>query len=531
MTTTTTNNMTDNDALGVASLPTNDLPDPDEDFPDLTFGEENTLGFASLPDPDDPEHPSNFVKPDLKKGASFDHNTQSYILGTLVVRVVAARNLEPVQAGGGLGQMVFGGNHRLNRGTANPYASVKFGHCQQRSSEVFDTLDPIWPRQETMFMDVSLPQSELAHPRPNDPTREQAAAMPTSQDDSSSSSTYKKPSTTLTVALFHTSEIGKVNKYPNKGVSLSGDSDDIFLGMASIDMTKLFTGMDRTIDEWLPLSGVTEGSNASVRIVCEYEPSDSSPRPGDYCRFTTFCHPRDLFPLEPGRQYCVAEVHGDTVLISYTSQEGWVCSFEAHRYMLVCEERHHSTVEVAQDELASLAEKLSHSPLLHSVTETVERVAVDGLLSVGEEIVHGGFSLFNRWMSGGVQTIVSDVTHVTNWDGRYNPDDSERLNLPDVDDASDSHEEENETAKQPANSDKQESSETDAQALPNMPCCPITSEPMIDPVVAADGKLTVTDYSGRKSPKSRKLLFFLIPYFFCLRPHIRESSHRTLVLN
>jgi hypothetical protein len=74
----TSNNMTDN-ALGVASLPTyDDLPNPDDDYPDLTIG--------------DSSDPTKFEKPDGKKGASAE--VPQYILGTLVVRVVAARDLE-----------------------------------------------------------------------------------------------------------------------------------------------------------------------------------------------------------------------------------------------------------------------------------------------------------------------------------------------------------------------------------------------------------------------------------------------------
>jgi hypothetical protein len=153
--------------------------------------------------------------------------------------------------------------------------------------------------------------------------------------------------------------------------------------------------------------------------------------------------------------------------------------------MLVCEERHHSAVETAQDELASLAERLAHSPLVHAVTGTAERVAVDGLLSVGEDIVHGGYSLFNRWFSGGVETIVSDVTYVTNIDGRHNPDSGQSLDLPDM----------SSSVSLAAKTDTDEATNSDvvkeeapAQALPNMPCCPITGEAMVDPVVAADGK-------------------------------------------
>jgi len=68
---------------------------------------------------------------------------EPYILGTLIVRVVAARNLESVGnggmgVGGPLGKMFFGhgGSNRNNNGggTANPYASVRFGSTTQRTT-------------------------------------------------------------------------------------------------------------------------------------------------------------------------------------------------------------------------------------------------------------------------------------------------------------------------------------------------------------------------------------------------------------
>lgn len=399
---------------------------------------------------------------------------------------------QPVERGG-LSQMVFGSNRPIRSslhgsgGSANPYASVKFGNSTQRSSEVYDSLDPIWPRQETMFMDVSLPVEEMTHPdvTGNSTSGGEGTASRQSAEQTNSSYKYVKPSSTLTVAIFHTPEIGKLNKYPNKagGYGYSGDSDDLFLGMASVDLSRLFTGRELTFDKWLPLSGAGKACG-SVRIVCEYEPSDATPRPGDYCRFTRFCHPRDLYPLKPSQQYRVSEVNGDNVLISYTTQEGWVCSFQAHRYMLICEERHQNAVETAQDELASIAERLSHSPLVHSIAETAERVAVDGLLNVGEDIVRGGFSLFNRWFDGGVDTIVGDVVQVTNWDGRFNPNASERLDVPDLDPVSDDSDQKMPATTKSSTALEEEGTST---ALPNMPSCPITGEPMIDPVVAADG--------------------------------------------
>ena len=66
--------------VGLESL---DLPDPDECFDDLAFGDSND--------------PTEFVKPGkkdgLQKGFGMDESSR-YILGTLIIRVVAARDLQ-----------------------------------------------------------------------------------------------------------------------------------------------------------------------------------------------------------------------------------------------------------------------------------------------------------------------------------------------------------------------------------------------------------------------------------------------------
>ena len=526
------------------------LPDPDDDDDD---SDDDNDGISQQQTSEDP---TVFTKPThginsttLKKHQGEEATIPHYILGTLVVRVVAARNLEAVSkhGGGGLGSLVFrkgnsggggsgvasmatrggGGN---GSGTANPYASVKFGNSTQRTSEVYDTVDPVWPRQEAMFMDVSLPVGKIAHADTTSnmtPSYEPTGAIsstsvdttsssptattnqPNDESDTSSSPLHP-PSTVLTIALFHAAEMGRATKFA-KGGLLSGDSNDLFLGMASINLQRLLTGRDHTFDGWLQLSG-TESSRGYVRLVCEYEPSDPSPRSGDYCRFTRFCNPKDLYPLQVGRQYKVAKVDGDIVLISYETSEGWVCSFQAHRFMLICEERHYSTVEAAQDEFASVAERLAHSPLVHTIANTVERVAVEGILSVGEEIAKSGVGLFQRWLTGGVDTVVADVANVINWDGRHNPDVTDDLDLPNLQTSSQDGEDEdrrNNTHHQQNNGDGRRSTydyddqmdtkpraaaisqlalhATEPEALPNMPACPITGFPMVDPVVAADG--------------------------------------------
>jgi hypothetical protein len=133
-------------------------------------------------------------------------------------------------------------------------------------------------------------------------------------------------------------------------------------GVAAVaDLTSLFNGKISTLDRWLvPLHGNSPDSRGSVRIVCEYEPSDNPPKYGDTVNFTKFCHPRDLYPLEPGRPYKVDPVSGDI----YQSPEGWVLSFQAHKNMLICKDRHVSALDSAQDELQTLGERLAYSLLV-----------------------------------------------------------------------------------------------------------------------------------------------------------------------
>lgn len=482
-------NTNDNVAAALA------LPDPDDAYDDLYGGSnqaETTTESATTTKND----PTEFVKPgkkDTMEDDDYPMDDQIYLLGTLIIRVVAARDLEPVSKGGGFGIM---GNRK---GKANPYASVKFGETNQRTSDVYDTLDPIWPRQETLFMDVALPVGKLTHPdykTTQDPAAAADVVAPTKAEP------YQKPNTVLTVALFHNPGLGKAvsgkaaddSIYPtkkSKGV-LDGDSDDVFMGMASVDLTRLLTGAEPTFDEWLTLSG-TETSRGSVRIVCEYESADPPPRKRDFCRFTTFCHPKDLYPLIPGKKYQVEEVDGDHVLVSYKSPEGWLCTFEAHRFTLICQENL-SPVESAQDELVVIAERLSHSPLVHQVTQTVERVAVDGLLSVGTDIVKGGWGLWNRWRDGGFDIAIGDVVDVTNWDGRHDPDHSDGLDIPEARSSLDEQDQGNlkPAAAEVYDSEYGDAVDPTAQALHGMPACPITGEPMLDPVVAADGKTRTT---------------------------------------
>jgi len=518
-----------------------------------------------------------------------------YILGTLIVRVVSARDLPPGHCGGGvggLGEFLFGGGGR--RGTANPYASVRFGSSVQRTSELYDTLDPVWPRGETMFMDVSLPLSHVTHPHPtsiSSPTSSYSSPSVTDSADTAydpgngnsnnirgatttmnhyhygdsgnrddkgkrgninrdnitglpSPRHYDKnhtdsteqlyiPKPILTVAVFSASDAGKESslkgggdpRYPKE--KTRGDSDDCVLGMASVDLTSLITGKRSIVDAWLPLMGCSVGHDdnsdntrnsinysASVRVICEYETADVAPSKDDLVRFTRFCHPTDIYPLIPGKIYPVQQVvDKDRLLLSYTSPEGWVCSFLVHRFMVLCTERHHGAVSMCREEWQSITERLSHSPLVETVASAVQRLPEDGLFAVGAHVIQGSAGLLGRWLEGGIDTAVKDVAFSVNWDGRFNPSnplerrgnntqsspsssssssDAALENASDYNEISANETDSEETTQIDSNpliipTESSSSSDTSKYILPNMPSCPITGEPMFEPVVAADG--------------------------------------------
>jgi len=473
------------------------LPEPEYDHLDLSFN-----------DLDDVEGNAVWDDPVCKKSTEkLGQSYSEYILGTLIIRIVAARDLEPVQKSGLIDQFLFGGRQRSSRmgrmdgshrGSANPYASIRYCGQSQRTSEVFDTTDPVWPRGETMYLDVTLPVSDMVLEEDdtfesrNDDTRATAASSRQEKPlRPQLSSVLPKP--ILTVGVFHASgDHAKAEKYPAKGGKQNaGDSDDPFLGMTAVDLTSLITGKVESFDEWLPLTG-TGHSRGKVRLVCEYEASDPPPRFGDTLRFTSYCNPADLYPAPPGGTYVVKEVDGDNLVLEFKSPEGWMCTFSGHRYMFVCEKRHQGAIETCQKELHSISERLSHSPLVSTLVDAVEKVPDEGLVFIGANAVQEGASLLGRWLGGGIGTAVEDIVYATNWDGRFNPNNESAENDSDARANSQIERDTQEKQEKELSVESAEDASTnhaavERKALPGMPCCPITGEPMIDPVVAADG--------------------------------------------
>lgn len=311
-----------------------------------------TAAASSTYDPNNEELYPTCKKGDPLGGEPSDE--EAYILGTLIVRVVAARNLSAADssgfaqavggilfgtrmAGGAGGGGVSGGSRGGSGGSVNPYASVRFGTTTQRTSQVFGTPDPIWPRAEAMYLDVTHPPPEAALVATSASPKASGSAdtgrsIPGGKDRARlDSSTRASPTAdswsdvdppVLTVGIFHSNADMSLKKQKYS----HGDSNDVFLGMATVNLTHLLTGKCR-FDEWLPLQGgPSSAQKSSVRLVCEYEPSDPPPHKGDVVQFTRFCRPCDLYPLTPfGTTYTVEEGcnDNDLVLIQSTSREGW----------------------------------------------------------------------------------------------------------------------------------------------------------------------------------------------------------------
>ena len=305
----------------------------------------------------------------------------------------------------------------------------------------------------------------------------------------------------------------KQGKWPFGGdVSIEKD-DDRLLGKCSINVLPILCGKTPYLDEWCTLhhksdSRVDHGSRVDaagrVRIVIEYEPTDPPPRPGDLCVFANV-HPLadELYPIAPysirnstGRStagksltrrpktYRVEEVVGDNVVLSYQTSEGWQCTFEVHRYILLCVERYQGAVEKYREQVLDLCDNLSQSPAVEILAKTMETLPDEGLIHVGVELVEASLGLLGRWWETGLDGIVEDLVDGTNLDGRYShlSDDEEDGVENDVDEGAQVQQ-----LLPPHPNHLTEASRDERKPIPGMPCCPITGQQMIEPVVAADG--------------------------------------------
>jgi len=470
---------------------------------------------------------------------------QFYILGTLIVRVAGARELkvccvfiyiedqciikkasvniflvlkstQPMITGG-LSNLFSSSNsmidhsrsksntfrtqqpsiHRtrkfMDKGSSNPYAILRFGNQTQRTTVAPSTIDPVWPREEQYYFDLSLPVMHLTH----------NSMVP--MDDEKKNTTFRHSTQRPVVPIVHISlyhaenyqsEYSEKKKKGNTSTATHDNkqSQDPLLGYTTLDVSSILLGKQTCIDEWLSLHVGHEAEESLstrgwVRLICEYEPTDIPPRPGDMCRFTSLVHPYDIYPLSVSNSFRVDDIIGDDVYISFrTYPENWLSTCKVHRFMVLCEQRHQTAVERYQDEIIQVAEKLIHSPMITVIQEKVEHLPEEGILSLGMETITKSIGLVGRWYQNGISTAVDDVIHVTNWDGRFNPrmDDGDsmmRSHEGDMDFEDDMNQD---LSYDDSNHDGVIEEDEDDNR-PKLPNCPITGQPMKHPVVAADG--------------------------------------------
>lgn len=481
-----------------------------------------------------------------------------YILGTLMIRVLQARNLRPNPNNqGGIGTLLS--NHRRARHqrstmspasgggstpmslSLHPYAKLNFRGNTQITSTAFEHAhgDYHWSRGEQSYFDVTCSSFPLrmgkmhqsrsyqsfkskSSSRQSSPKKETTPKKVPSWSRINKQSHQNRPTPPmLELSLF--SKSSSTNKH-KKQFSTDTYDDDYHVGKCNINILRVLTGKTPYFDEWCTLhnDNISTGNQNNneagrVRIVIEYEPTDAPPRPGDLCVFANI-YPIDeeLYPVplytiknvsRPMRSstsassfttlsstslssdysqsaslalypksFHVDEVVGDYVVLTYKTPEGWNCTFEVHRYLLLCIERYQAAVEKCKDQVLDLCDNLIQSPMIGIIGEKIESLPDEGLVFVGSDAVGSSMHMLGRWLANGVDVAVEDVVDGFNLDGRY------------------SHPEEDEiTSVQVADEDdaivlpQQHTSNEKKTALPGMPSCPITGVPMVDPVVAADG--------------------------------------------
>jgi len=186
--------------------------------------------------------------------------------------------------------------------------------------------------------------------------------------------------------------------------------------------------------------------------------------------------------------------------------------------MFISVERHTTAIERYQEELVEIVSKVVSSPAAHVVQRTVKRLPEEGILYMGLEASMAGFGLAGRWLKGGVGTIVGDIVYATNLDGKSGTTnnhengngiamdsdghDSDNLSITsyglELDDTIDVDDDlsldlggdslsSTVASGDETNSKSLKSASTSASKPLSMPCCPISGQPMKEPVVAADG--------------------------------------------
>mmetsp|Transcript_652 Transcript_652/g.1063 ORF Transcript_652/g.1063 Transcript_652/m.1063 type:complete len:712 (+) Transcript_652:88-2223(+) len=449
-----------------------------------------------------------------------------------------------------------GGNITPLSSSLHPYAKLSFRGNTQITSTALEHAhgDYHWSRGDQSYFDVTCSSFPLRMGKMHQSRSYQSfKSKSSSQQSSPKKETVPKKGAhqtrsappMLQLSLFSKSSSALKHK---KQIDSAKNNDDYLIGKCNINILRILTGKTPYFDEWCILhnDNVSAGNQTNeagrVRIVIEYEPTDPPPRPGDLCVFANVypideeLYPVPLYtvknatrPLRPSvstssfttlsstslssynsrsatlmlnpKSFRVDEVVGDYVVLTYKTPEGWNCTFEVHRYLLLCIERYQAVVEKCKDQVLDLCDNLSQSPMIDIIGKKIEALPDEGLVFVGSEAVGSSVHMLGRWLANGVDVAVEDVVNGFNLDGRY------------------SHPEEDEETSVQFNDEdgaiavpQQPNSVEEKTALPGMPSCPITGVPMVDPVVAADGhtyeRLAIVRWmqTSTKSPLTGEVL-------------------------
>jgi len=386
------------------------------------------------------------------EGNSCNDDEDHYIIGTLVVQIVSANlNIK---------------SYRLKREKKwNPYAKVSFNNQIQRTIQLHQTnSNPKWPRLEQLFFDVMIPI-------PGDDKKN-----------------ILLPNSMLSISLYHCDGKGGANdKYPEKKQS----GEEFCFGNALVDTKSVISGKINCIDEWIPLSDGMEVTvkSAEVRVICEYESTNLEPRIGDQCRILTeYVSSIEFYPIPTNHIFQVDDMHDEFLSLSFLSPEGWICTFPIHRnIIIIVKQQENSLIKNLCYNLHDYTQKVQVSPMAEVLSDTINRrILEDGLIDVSIDTFQNAVGVFETWISSDdiLETTTRDFINVLNLDGKHGTEfAAANTNNESVEEEQTS----NSSVNVPSLPAVVQEDIHREQTLPQLPYCPITGQPMIDPVVAADG--------------------------------------------
>lgn len=411
-------------------------------------------------------------------------------LGQLVVRIVSGRGLQKRREGHLLSTQISKTRRRIfHRVKSKTFACVSFGEKSLKTSSVEgDTSNPSWTKSEPSLLfdvhvDIQTPtKRKLNNSRSSVEKKNMEFQLDDDETDTldlnfSPMPRMKNPN--VTIILFHSSEnshnIDKARNIssPPTKINTSQFGDEL-VGTASLDVTQVITGKVSILDKWLPLKYGDDGEvTGNVRVIVEYDLNENNIRVGDKVQLHGFV---DLLscPMPSSQIYHVDQLVGDEAILSYiTKVENWKCVIQVHKNMIVAVEKRLNPVERCSKEIVSLATNISHSPAVDVVTETIQKLPQEGIVTVGMQAAMGGLSLLDRWSKLGIQTALNDFVYATNLDGEATPEDLDDTIL-----TGDEHE---------SISLCSTEGELSSHLSREIPLCPLSIKPMHRPVIAADG--------------------------------------------